>query len=95
MSGDLLLMDMVLANHSWIRGNYMKVYVTFGQDHAHSVGGKTFDKNCVASIECKDYGHGRELAFEIFGDKWCFAYNEQNINTVDIDRFFPRGIIEV
>jgi hypothetical protein len=28
----------------------MKTYVTFGQDHAHAVNGKTFDKDCVAII---------------------------------------------
>ena len=65
----------------------IKSYITFGQVHAHSVNGKTFDKDCVAVIN-----GGRDLAFELFGDKWCFHYTKFS----DIDMsYFPRGLIEV
>ena len=71
-----------------------KTYVTFGQDHAHSVNGKTFDKDCVAVIECKDAAEGRELAFEYFNGLFCFEYHEQMFNMNSM-LYYPRGFIEV
>lgn len=70
-----------------------KTYVTFGQDHAHSVNGKTFDKDCVAVINCNDAAHGRQLAFEFFGGKFFTAYTKGDID--DLMQFYPRGYIEV
>jgi hypothetical protein len=68
----------------------MKVYITFGQIHVHSVNGKTFDKNCVAVIECSSYSDGREKAFGYFLDKWHNCYEDEP------EMFwFPRGLIEV
>ena len=60
----------------------MKVYITFGQGHAHSVSGKTFDKDSVAVIEAEDEGAGREKAFEYFGNKWCWSYSEDNWDAI-------------
>ena len=68
----------------------MKIYITFGQIHAHSVNGKTFDRNCVAVIEAKTYQEGRNLAFEYFGDKWCFAYDKEPEM-----KYFNRGLMKV
>ena len=70
----------------------MKVYITFGQSHAHAVNGKTFDKYCVAVIESKDYGDGRNQAFEAFGNKFCFAYGEEDWNESHM-AYYPRGYI--
>ena len=72
----------------------MKIYITFGQDHIHKVNGITFDRNSVAEIGCKDYGQGREIAFELFGDKFFTSYNEEKI-TPELMSHFPRGIIKV
>jgi hypothetical protein len=72
----------------------MKTMVTFGQDHAHSVNGMTFDKDCVAVINHTQPHEGRELAFEIFGNKFCFEYPEDKFNPEDMV-YFPRGYIEV
>lgn len=68
-----------------------KVYITFGQVHAHRVNGKTFDKDCVALIEADDEMQGREIAFSLFGDKFCFSY----FNKLPPMEYFPRGVISV
>jgi len=72
----------------------MKVYITFGQVHVHSVNGITFDKDCVALIEAEDEFDGRKKAFEYFGDKWFSSCMEEKINTEFLS-YFPRGIIPV
>jgi len=69
----------------------MTTYVTFGQDHVHSISGVTFDKDCVAEIPSISPSQGRERAFEIFGRKFCFEY----FNEPPDMQFFPRGIIKV
>ena len=68
-------------------------YVTFGQNHVHSIDGKTFDKDCVAVIE-----GDREDIFKIFGDKWCFEYSEKQWEDKDKKcflRLYPRGLIKL
>jgi len=65
-------------------------YVTFGQVHAHAIAGKTFDRDCVASIVAKDEGEARKMAFEYFDDKWCFMYSD--LEKVGL-HYYPRGII--
>ena len=74
--------------------NNMKTYVTFGQEHTHSVNGKTFDKGCIAVIEAEDAKAGRELAFEHFGDKFFTTYYEDQFDKSSM-HFYPRGYIEV
>lgn len=76
------------------REEMTKIYVTFGQAHAHSVNGKTFDKDCVAVIYAKDQEEGRDLAFIYFGPKFAFTYSEGSWKPSNL-RFFPRGYIEV
>lgn len=71
-----------------------KTYVTFGQDHTHAISGKTLDKDSVAVIESKDEESGREMAFELFGNKWCMEYPEKFWNE-DSMKHFPRGYIKV
>ncbi|PHR58748.1 MAG: hypothetical protein COA47_10095 [Robiginitomaculum sp.] len=69
-------------------------YITFGQNHAHSVNGKTFDKDCVATIECNSAEEGRLIAFATFGDKWCFCYFDTEFDHANLS-YFPRGLISV
>ncbi len=76
------------------RDKTMKTYVTFGFVHTHSVNDKTFDKNCVAVIECKDGNQGRDLAFEYFGRKFAFEYFDTQFNHEHM-KYYPRGYIEV
>ena len=64
-------------------------YITFGQAHSHEVNGRVFDKDCVAVIKCNTPGEGRDIAFDTFGGKWAFQYQD-----IDMARF-PRGMIAV
>ena len=66
-----------------------KYYITFGQNHAYAIAGKTFDKDCVAVIEAVNYKEGRILAFEIFSSKFAFFYEEMP----EMD-FYHRGLIK-
>ncbi len=69
-------------------------YVTFGQTHVHSVNGKTFDKDCVAVIKANSKSEGRDLAFEYFGDKFCFEYHDTEFDNRSLN-YFPRGLMNV
>lgn len=60
-------------------------YFTFGQIHAHSVNGTTFDKDCVVEITAND---PRATMFETFGAKWAMQYDKPPRM-----EYFPRGII--
>ncbi|KKL89405.1 hypothetical protein LCGC14_1915080 [marine sediment metagenome] len=75
----------------------MNIYVTFGQIHAHSVNGKTFDKDCVAVINCDNYGQGRRLAVLYFDNEFHQSIAETEFNYKNRDgefmSFFPRGLI--
>lgn len=62
-------------------------YFTFGQTHAHSVNGITWDKDCVVKITADDPS---EVMFATFGVKWAMQYSEPpNME------HFPRGIFEL
>jgi len=65
----------------------MAVYITFGQDHVHRINGTTIDRDCVAKVE------SRKRAFELFGQKFCWEYNQEKID--EILNWFPRGIIDL
>ena len=73
----------------------MKTYVTFGQDHTHRVNGQTLDKDCVAVIEHTKIEEGRAIAFDLFGPKFCFEYLEEHFDFSAMDKYYPRGFIEV
>lgn len=72
----------------------MKIYITFGQIHTHSINGKTFDRNCVALIEAEDHNAGRKIAFEHFSDKWHQSLEDKDI-TDEFMSYFPRGLINI
>lgn len=69
----------------------MTHYVTFGQTHCHEINGTVFDKDCVATYESDD---GLVRAFELFGDKFCFHYDESTFDWSSLWHF-PRGVVEV
>lgn len=71
----------------------MKLYISFGQQHTHSVNGKTFDKDSIAGIECENYEDGRKKAHEYFNSIFAFDYSEEDIEKAL--QYFPRGIIPV
>jgi hypothetical protein len=72
----------------------MTTYVTFGQAHAHSVNGKTFDKDCVAVIEGNSREEERQIAFDAFNGKFCFSYFNEEFHMEDM-RYYPRGLIRL
>ena len=71
-----------------------KTYVTFGQSHVHSIRGYTIDKDCVAVIKCNSAEEGREIAFKLFGPKFCFEYHDKKFDMNSM-HFYPRGFIQV
>ena len=69
----------------------MKVYITFGQNHVHRVNGITLDKDSIAVIDASTHNDGRDIAFDLFGQKFATSYE----NVDDILQYFPRGLIEL
>tara|TARA_R110000744_G_C19371578_1_gene562724 strand:- start:22632 stop:22853 length:222 start_codon:yes stop_codon:yes gene_type:complete len=72
----------------------MKTYVTFGQAHTHSINGKTLNKDTVAVIESESAEAGREMAFDLFCDKFCFEYPEEHWDDSKM-HYFPKGYVKV
>ena len=73
----------------------MKTYITFGFDHTHAVNGHTLDKDCVAVITSNSAEQGRERAFELFGRKFSMEYPEGQFDHSSIEKYYPRGLIEL
>lgn len=69
-----------------------RTFVTFGQCHSHALPNCLLHKDVVAVIECDDYKHGREIAFELFGPKFSTSYFEDEWNDDDI-KWFPGGYV--
>lgn len=73
------------------RDSIGSLYITFGQDHIHKLGNQVFDKDCIAEISCKTISEGREIASDLFGDKFFTSYTKDQLPNM---RHFPRGIIK-
>ena len=69
-------------------------YVTFGQDHAHRVNGKTLDRDTVAVFAAETAQAGRNRAFELFGGKFCFEYHGEEWNESSL-KYFPKGYVYI
>lgn len=69
----------------------MKFYITFGYGHRHLIGNKIFDENCIGIVEAKNKNEAREIAFSIFGRKWCTCYLPKDLD----EKLFSRGHIEI
>ena len=72
-----------------------KTYVTFGQEHAHRLNNKTFDKDRIAVVECTDKKDGRDKTVECFGLQFCFTYYEEEFKSEKMLPYFPRGLMKV
>lgn len=70
--------------------NKVKFYITFGQIHAHSVNGKTFDKDCVCVIRGNTAEECDKKAFEVF--KGIFHEHSTRMPPME---YYPRGFIEL
>lgn len=56
------------------------IFVTFGTDHTHTVLGKTVGYRHAAKIYCDNHSQGREIAFALFGPKFCTSYEADGAN---------------
>lgn len=68
-------------------------YVTFGWGHAHSIEGKTFDKDTVAVYEATDSADGRKKAFEYFDSKFYTDYHETEWKEDEQMEYCPKGYV--
>ena len=69
-----------------------KYYITFWQDHAHSINWKTFDKNCVGVIKAENYNEARKIAFNLTNGVFAFSYSD--LDKVWLE-YYPRWLIEM
>jgi len=67
-----------------------KFYISCGQSHAHSVSGRTFDKDYIAVIHAEDMEQARKNAFNAFGPMRSMMYTEEKPPDMS---YFPRGVI--
>lgn len=72
----------------------IKALITFGQAHAHSIGGQTFDKDCVAVVQGATLEEAETKAFRYFGSKFCNIYEESEFPSGSL-KYYPRGLITV
>jgi hypothetical protein len=52
----------------------MKLYLSFGRQHNHSIDGKTYNKDCLALIEGPDLTTCRKYAGAYFGNAYAVEY---------------------
>lgn len=69
----------------------MKFYISFGQVHAHSIEGRTYDKDSLMCVEAGSEIIARIGVNQLTGGKWCGIYTENDLP--DTLHYFPRGII--
>lgn len=69
----------------------MRFYISFGQVHAHSINGQTFDKDSLMAVEAPSELDARLGIFQLTKGKWCGLYPEEQLETVL--HYFPRGVI--
>ena len=72
-----------------------KTYITLGFSHIHTIAGQTFDHNCVMVINHTHKELGRDIAFALLGDKFCFEYPEQYWDDDKMNNYFKDGYKEV
>lgn len=69
----------------------MKFYISFGQVHAHSIEGLTFDKDSLMLVEAGSEILARIGVNQLTGGKWCGIYSEEQLP--EAIHYFPRGVI--
>lgn len=72
----------------------MKTFITFGQDHTHSINGKTLDKDTVAVIESPTFEEAMVLINEYFGSVYSFSYPEEYWDEAKLS-YFPKGYVYI
>jgi hypothetical protein len=69
----------------------MKLYITFGPYHVHSIHGHTFDENCIAVVEGLDLSECRMITAGYFGDDFAVLHPGMPPNPTN----YKRGMIVV
>jgi hypothetical protein len=72
----------------------MLTFVTFGQVHAHSINGKTLDKDCVAVFGRMSEADVRALLHDSYNNEYAQTFNHTNWD-VNLLKYFPRGYVYV
>lgn len=70
-----------------------KYYITFGQAHVHSVGGRTFDRDCLAEIKAESREEAHKTAMEVFNGKFHNCHSEDKLP--EVLHYYPRGVIKL
>lgn len=78
----------------------MKLFITFGQVHVHSINGLTLDKDCIAEFEFGDIdkAKARNEVMKLIGPMWHNAYDETEFDQKcykGLMDYFPRGVVKV
>lgn len=63
-------------------------YFTFGQSHVHRFNETILNKDCIVRITDRN---PRKKMFDLFGDKFSFEYNIENLDVT----YFPRRIFPI
>jgi hypothetical protein len=66
-------------------------YISFGQVHAHSINGRTYDKDSLMLVQADNEINARLYVNAITGGKWSSLYWEEEL--VDFIGYFPRGVL--
>ena len=66
-------------------------YITFGQVHRHEVGGKFFDKDCIARVGGESIDEVYANVRDSFGVTYATSYSWEDLQ--NIITLFPRGVI--
>lgn len=69
-----------------------KYYITFGQSHAHAIGGVTYDKDCLAELEAETKHEAHTEAMRIFNGKFHNCHSAEMLS--EILHYYPRGVIK-
>lgn len=69
----------------------MKFYISFGQAHAHSINGQTFDKDSLMAVEASDEIDARIYVNAVTGGRWSSLYYPDQLP--EVAHYFPRGVI--
>lgn len=72
----------------------MLVFVTFGQVHAHSINGKTVDKDCVAVFGTMSEEDVRQLLHDCYRNEYATTYTQETWEEGML-AYFPRGYVFV
>ena len=72
----------------------MKLYISFGENHSHTIGNQTFNKDCMAVLVCPDIDTGWAKIIKLFDRKHGIVYGNNDILPSDKDRL-PRKFIDL